>query len=116
MKIGVLCGGVSAERMISLASGEAVFGALKRCGSDTVLVDITSQDGAKAQIQQAEIDLAFIALHGPFGEDGEVQSVLEEMDIPYTGSGVVACRRGMDKAQAKTLFRACGIPTPDRCG
>ncbi|MBI2870342.1 MAG: D-alanine--D-alanine ligase [Candidatus Omnitrophica bacterium] len=112
MKIGVLCGGVSSEREISLASGEAVYQALLRNGCHAVRVDIVSADEAREQILKTGIDFAFIALHGFFGEDGRIQGILEEIGIPYSGSGVEASRLAMDKARTKGVLRGLGIMTP----
>ncbi|MDH4227532.1 MAG: D-alanine--D-alanine ligase [Deltaproteobacteria bacterium] len=109
-KIGVLMGGVSEEREISLRSGTSVLGALKERGYRAVAID-TEKD-AIARIRKAAIDVAFIALHGRYGEDGMMQGTLEMMGIPYTGSGVMACAVGMDKAAAKVFFKDSGVPTP----
>jgi D-alanine-D-alanine ligase len=112
MKIGVLCGGVSEEREISLRSGYAVFAALKRKGHEALFVDLKERGSARCEIMTLQLDLAFIALHGLFGEDGEVQILLEELKIPFTGSGSLASCAAFDKLRAKDVFRQQNIPTP----
>lgn len=114
LKVAVLCGGPSPEYEVSLASGERVFNALDRTRFEPGLIvwgrEITpplTPDEFK------RFDLSFIAMHGPFGEDGTVQAFLKLLGIPYTGSGVAASRLGMDKVASKLLFRSVGIPTPD---
>jgi D-alanine-D-alanine ligase len=104
MKIGVLMGGLSSEREVSLASGRAILDALKTKGYDTVAVDV-GRDAA-AQIARTGVEAAFIALHGTFGEDGAIQGLLEIMGIPYTGSGILASAMGMDKIVSKQMFKA----------
>ncbi|MBI5682546.1 MAG: D-alanine--D-alanine ligase [Deltaproteobacteria bacterium] len=104
-------GGMSSEREVSLCSGMAVYKALKGKGYKVVAVD-AGRDTAKV-IEKKKIKLAFIALHGKYGEDGTIQGLLEIMGIPYTGSGVLASGVAFDKAAAKEIFRFHGIPTPD---
>ena len=107
-KVGVLLGGRSAEREVSLNSGNAVLAALKRVG-----VDAHAFDPAERPLHDLEAyDRVFIALHGRYGEDGTIQGALELMGIPYTGSGVMASALGMDKWRTKMLWQATGIPTP----
>lgn len=106
-RIGVLMGGVSAEREVSLRSGMAVLDALKGEGLEAVAVDAAGD--LAATLREERIDLAFIALHGRFGEDGTVQGLLELMRIPYTGSGVLASAVAMDKVYAKLVFAAHGL-------
>lgn len=110
-RVGVLFGGQSSEREISLQSGAAVISALKEAGIDPVVIDV----GANAinDIQAAQLDRAFIALHGPGGEDGRIQAVLEYLQIPYTGSDVQSSALAMDKLRSKQLWRGVGLPTPD---
>lgn len=110
-KIGVLAGGPSSEREISLRSGRAVYEALLRLGHEVILMDV--KDGICDIIGGNAIDVAFIALHGKFGEDGTVQGILERMGIPYTGSGVEASRLALDKIATKVAFEKAGIPTPE---
>lgn len=106
-KIGVLMGGFSSEREVSLATGRAVLDALHGKGYDAVGIDI-GRDAPEA-IKNTGIGAAFIALHGRYGEDGAIQGLLEIMGIPYTGSGILASAIGMDKAAAKTMFKAAGL-------
>jgi D-alanine-D-alanine ligase len=109
-RIGVLMGGQSSEREVSLRTGAAVHGALCRRGYDAVTIDVgptLSQD-----VQEQRIALAFLALHGPGGEDGSIQGFLETLGIPYTGSGVHASAVGMHKVTTKTVLAAHGIPVP----
>jgi len=110
-KIGVLFGGESAEREISLRSGKAVFAALQNLGADVVAIDVRFDDSLFSQLRG--IDFAFIALHGRGGEDGVIQGLLEIMGIPYTGSGVAASALGMDKLRTKWLWQGAGLPTPE---
>ena len=111
MRIAVLYGGDSSERDISLETGEAVIAALDRSGHYVRPIDVRNRD--LDELDRFECDVAFIALHGPFGEDGQVQLLLEMRGIPYTGSGVEASRLAMDKVATKERFNAEGIPTPD---
>jgi D-alanine-D-alanine ligase len=109
-RVGVLMGGLGPERDVSLASGNAVFDALAARGYDVVKV-IVDRDVDRV-LRQTPIDVAFIALHGTYGEDGCIQGMLELMGIPYTGSGVLASALAMDKLKAKELFRLYNVPTP----
>lgn len=109
-RIGVLMGGWSSEREISLRSGRKVLDSLKRQGFDAVGIDLTR--AFAAQIAEAKLDVAFVILHGRPGEDGTIQGFLELQGIPYTGSGVTASALGMDKLLSKRLFQQAGIPTP----
>lgn len=109
-RIGVLAGGPSNERDISLRSGQAVRKALLGEGLDAVLIDLKTN--ARKMIRESAIDIAFIALHGRFGEDGTVQKMLEDEHIPYTGSGVEASRSAIDKIASKEIFLKRGIPVP----
>jgi len=111
MKVVVLMGGISSEREISIASGEAVIRALKRCGYEVVGVDVRGEEFLEI-VRQIKPDVVFIALHGRFGEDGTVQRMLEEMELPYTGSPPDASSLALDKAEAKKVFANCGVPTP----
>lgn len=110
-RVGVLFGGQSAEREISLQSGAAVIAALQEAGIEYVAIDVGAN--AIADIQAAQIDRAFIALHGPGGEDGRIQAVLEYLQIPYTGSDVQSSALAMDKLRSKQLWCGVGLPTPD---
>lgn len=109
-KVGVLLGGKSAERAVSLRSGGMVLAALKRKGVDAHAFDPGEKD-LDALISE-RFDRVFIALHGRYGEDGTIQGALELLGIPYTGSGVMASALAMDKWRAKLVWQACGIPTP----
>jgi D-alanine-D-alanine ligase len=106
VRVGVLMGGLSAERPISLKSGRGVLEALRSRGWDAVEIDV-GRDLA-ARLVEARIDVAWIALHGRFGEDGCVQGMLEVMGIPYTGSGVRASAVAMDKIATKRCL--AGVP------
>lgn len=109
--IGVLMGGLSSEREISLKSGSAVLSGLVRSGYHAVSVDV-GLDLAE-QLRKQGIETAFIALHGRWGEDGTVQGLLEMMGIPYTGTGVLGSALAMDKCLDKALLKALDVPTPD---
>jgi D-alanine-D-alanine ligase len=109
-RIGVLAGGSSNEREISLRSGKAVYSALLSKGLDAVLIDI--KDDIYDIINKKNIDMAFIALHGRFGEDGTVQKMLEDASIPYTGSRVKASALALDKIASKEAFIKNNIPVP----
>lgn len=109
-KIGVLMGGDSSEREISLQSGKAVMKGLKSLGYSVSAIDVRSDLAAK--LKRQGIGAAFIALHGRGGEDGTVQGLLEIMKIPYTGSGVLGSAMAMDKAIMKMVLQSMGIPTP----
>ena len=110
-KVGVLAGGSSSEREISLKSGAAVLGALERSGINAVFLDVDEKN-LESVIGCSGIDLAFIALHGKFGEDGIVQSLLGEMRIPYTGSGPEASHLALDKLASKEIFSSKGLLVP----
>ena len=110
-RIGVLMGGISQEREISLKTGAAILKALQEGGYNAVGIDV-SGDIVKRLVQE-RIDAAFIALHGRWGEDGTVQGLLELLRIPYTGSGVLASALAMNKIKAKEIFLFHGIPTPE---
>jgi D-alanine-D-alanine ligase len=110
-RVAVLKGGRSLERNVSLRSGAHAQEALARLGHEIVAIDLN--EGMVEQLLEAAPDAALVALHGPEGEDGTVQSLLEAVDIPYTGSGPAACMCATDKALAKHLMRGAGIPTPD---
>lgn len=111
MKVAVLKGGRSLERGVSLRSGARVEDALQRLGHEAIAIDVGAQ--LVEQLVAEAPNAAFVALHGPGGEDGTVQELLEILDIPYTGPGVAACGRCMDKVGAKHELRDAGIPTPD---
>lgn len=107
-KVAVLKGGPSAEREVSLRSGAAVAKGLREAGYDVTEVDI---QGHEVDVP-AGIEAAFVALHGEFGEDGQIQALLNEKAIPYTGSGVEASRASFDKGISKERCVRAGVPTP----
>lgn len=106
-KIGVLMGGLSAERDVSLKSGMAVHQALLALGYDSTAIDVRSE--VTNILRDEKIEVAFIALHGRYGEDGCIQGLLELMQIPYTGSGVLASALAMHKLYSKQAFAAAGL-------
>ena len=110
-KVGVLLGGLSSEREVSLASGQAVAEGLRRSGFEVVEIDVDRD--LDRRLREADVEAVFIALHGKWGEDGTVQGLLEMRGIPYTGSGVTASAAAMDKHLTRSLLRAAGIPTAD---
>jgi D-alanine-D-alanine ligase len=112
-RVGVLMGGFSAEREVSLRTGDGVAEALESRGHDVVRI-VWSDDGTglDERVRAAQVDVVFVALHGRGGEDGCVQGMLELMGIPYTGSGVLASALAMDKLKAKEMFRLHNVPTP----
>jgi D-alanine-D-alanine ligase len=109
-RVGVLMGGASAEREISLSSGKAVFDALKRLNVDVVALNVG--DNPISILAEHKIDRAFNVIHGRGGEDGVLQSVLGIMNIPYTGSGVKASALTMDKLRTKLCWQGAELPTP----
>ena len=110
-KVAVMLGGTSAERPVSLNSGAAVLAALTRQGIDAHAFDPANRN--LGDLITGEFDRVFIALHGRYGEDGCMQGALELLNIPYTGSGVMASAIAMDKWRTKLLWRAAGLPTAD---
>jgi len=110
IRVAVLKGGRSLERQVSLRSGARVEDALRRLGHDVVSIDVGLD--LIRRLREAAPDMAFVAMHGRDGEDGTVQELLEILDLPYTGSGVLACSRSMDKVLAKHLLLEGGLPTP----
>ena len=110
-RVAVLYGGTSSEREISLLTGAAIIQALELLGVETVPIDI--KENTLDAIAKANVDRAFIALHGPGGEDGTLQGALEYLKIPYTGSGVMASALAMDKFRCKQLWKGIGLATTD---
>ena len=106
--IAVLMGGISNEREVSLNTGNAIYNALKRKGYNVIKIDIKERN---LKWLDHEFDVAFIALHGKYGEDGIIQGILEYMNIPYTGTNVLGSAVSMDKILSKRLFIESGIPT-----
>ena len=109
-KIGILMGGASTEREISMLSGRAMEASLRRQGCKVVVIEVS--ESVAERIREEKIELAVIALHGRGGEDGTIQGLLEIMRIPYTGSGVLASAIGMNKTMTKRLLQYYGLPTP----
>ncbi|MDP1953623.1 MAG: D-alanine--D-alanine ligase [Polaromonas sp.] len=109
-KVAVLLGGQSAEREVSLMSGQGVLQALRSRGVDAHAFDPAERD--LGELKREKFERCFIALHGRFGEDGTVQGALELMGIPYTGSGVMASSIAIDKVMTKRVWLAEGLPTP----
>ncbi len=109
--IAVLMGGRSSERDVSLRSGDACASALERLGYRVTRIDVDRDVADRLAILKP--DACFNALHGKWGEDGRIQGVLETLEIPYTHSGVLASALAMDKARAKTAFKAAGVPVAD---
>ncbi|HKJ36161.1 MAG TPA: D-alanine--D-alanine ligase [Solirubrobacterales bacterium] len=111
MRVAVIKGGRSLERAVSMRSGARVEDALAGAGHDVTGID--AGEDLVGRLKAGSFEAAFVALHGPGGEDGTVQELLEILSIPYTGPGVAACLRGMDKVLAKNILRERGVPTPD---
>src|SRR5690606_35404379 len=112
VRVGVIMGGNSSEREVSLKSGAAVALALEELGHDVLRIDLGTGVDALDILADADMDVAFLALHGKQGEDGCIQGVLEMLGIPYTGSGVLTSALAMDKLKSKELFRLHNVPTP----
>jgi D-alanine-D-alanine ligase len=110
-KVAVLLGGTSAEREVSLASGNTVYEGLKQAGVDAIAFD--PQAGELSELKTLGVNRVFNVLHGSPGEDGTVQGALEFMNIPYTGSSVLGSALAMDKVRCKQLFKAVGLPTAE---
>jgi len=109
LRVGVLMGGRSAEREISLASGQRVLAALDPVRYEPIPLEVPR---GGPWLPPRDLDVIFIAMHGPFGEDGSIQGMLEFARVPYTGSGVLASALAMDKRRSRQLFGFNGIPTP----
>ena len=107
----MLMGGLSPEREVSLTTGQAVFEAIQRNGLDAVAIDV-DRDIA-VNLKESKVDIAFIALHGTYGEDGTIQGILEYANIPYTGAGVLGSAIAYDKVKSKEIFKFNNIPTAD---
>jgi D-alanine-D-alanine ligase len=108
-KIAVLMGGPGSERDVSLATGRGVSKALRSLGAEVVEVDVHDENFALPK----DVDLAFITIHGTFGEDGELQQILEQRGVPYTGDGVETSRAAFDKILSKEKFREHDVVTPE---
>ena len=112
IRVAVLFGGKSAERAVSLNTGAQVSKALQGLGFDVTQID-TGDDEFITALAGAEADVAFICLHGRFGEDGTVQGLCELLELPYVGSGVLASALALEKVRSKQFFTLAGLPTPD---
>ncbi|OEG69122.1 hypothetical protein ATZ36_11385, partial [Candidatus Endomicrobiellum trichonymphae] len=110
-RIGVLYGGLSSEREISIKSGKAVLNAFRKLKLNVCGIDVNRN--IAGEIKKEKIDVAYIALHGPMGEDGTIQGMLEILGIPYTGSGVFASAASIDKDISKKIFKYADILTPE---
>src|SRR4030095_14953539 len=108
-KIAVLMGGPGSEREVSLATGRGVAKALRSLGAAVVEIDVRDEN---FQLPN-DVDFAFITIHGTFGEDGELQKILEDRGVPYTGDGVEGCRAAFDKILSKEKFREHNVVTPE---
>src|SRR5205814_6383950 len=108
-KIAVLMGGPGSERDVSLATGRGVSKALRSLGAEVVDVDVHDEDFTLPK----DVDLAFITIHGTFGEDGQLQEILEKRGVPYTGDAVQASRAAFDKILSKEKFREHNVVTPE---
>ncbi len=111
LRVAVLMGGRSAEREVSLNTGQQVTRALETVGHDVVQID-SGAEGFIGELETTRPDVVFICLHGRFGEDGTVQGLLELLELPYVGSGVLASALAMDKVMSKHFFANEGLPTP----
>ena len=114
IKIGVVAGGISSEREISLKSGRAVHESLSKNGFSSKLIDINSQEKLKSLETYKGLDLVFIMIHGKGGEDGEIQSILEAAKIKYTGSDSTSSLNAFDKLKSKEIFEKNGLEVPLR--
>jgi D-alanine-D-alanine ligase len=110
--VAVLLGGWSAERKVSLASGEACFHALRKAGFNAIMVDV-KRENIHSVLMEMKPDVAFNALHGKWGEDGQAAALFETMQIPYTHSGVLASALAMHKEKSKIIFREAGLPVAE---
>ena len=114
LKIGVVAGGISSEREISLKSGRAVHESLSKHGFSSKLIDIKSQEKLKSSETYKGLDMVFIMIHGKGGEDGEIQSILEAAKIKYTGSDSTSSLNAFDKLESKEIFEKNGLEVPLR--
>src|SRR5437016_11390861 len=108
-KIAVLMGGPGSERDVSLATGRGVSKALRSLGAEVVDVDVRDENFSLPK----DIDLAFLTIHGTFGEDGQLQKILEDRGVPYTGEGIEGSRAAFDKILSKQKFREHNVVTPE---
>lgn len=113
-KVAIICGGISAEREVSLDSGRLVYKALVEYGIDAHLIDVYGENWSSqlSDLAKRSYDRVFNALHGGIGENGAIQGLLDVLEIPYTGSGVIGSALCLDKIRSKMLWEQAGIPTP----
>lgn len=113
-RVGVMMGGSSSEREISMKSGAAVFSALKNAGFDVLVLEVVEEtrEGIRRLIDEFRVDVVFVAMHGHFGEDGQLQAILEKLKIPYTGPKARASRLAMDKLASRRLFEKAKLSVP----
>jgi len=113
MKVGVIMGGVSSEKQVSIMTGEEMIAHLDKSKYEVVAIKLNEDNTSELMEKVRDIDIALLALHGKFGEDGTIQGVLETMGVPYTGSGILSSSICMDKNISKKILRYEGIETPD---
>lgn len=113
MKVGVIMGGVSSEKQVSIMTGEEMIAHLDKSKYEVVAIKLNEENTSELMEKVRDIDIALLALHGKFGEDGTIQGVLETMGVPYTGSGILSSSICMDKNISKKILRYEGIETPD---
>lgn len=113
MKVGVIMGGVSSEKKVSIMTGEEMIAHLDKSKYEVVAIKLNEDNTSELMEKMRDIDIALLALHGKFGEDGTIQGVLETMGVPYTGSGILSSSICMDKNISKKILRYEGIETPD---
>ncbi|MGE7928759.1 D-alanine--D-alanine ligase [Lysinibacillus xylanilyticus] len=113
MKVGVIMGGVSSEKQVSIMTGEEMIAHLDKSKYEVVAIKLNEDNTSELMGKVRDIDIALLALHGKFGEDGTIQGVLETMGVPYTGSGILSSSICMDKNISKKILRYEGIETPD---
>ncbi|MFT9816783.1 D-alanine--D-alanine ligase [Lysinibacillus sp. NPDC056185] len=113
MKVGVIMGGISSEKQVSIMTGEEMIAHLDKSKYEVVAIELNENNTSELIEKVRDIDIALIALHGKFGEDGTIQGVLEAMGVKYTGSGILSSSMCMDKNISKKILRYEGIETPD---
>ncbi|MEB2300238.1 D-alanine--D-alanine ligase [Lysinibacillus xylanilyticus] len=113
MKVGVIMGGISSEKQVSIMTGEEMIAHLDKSKYEAVAIKLNENNTAELIEKVSNIDIALLALHGKFGEDGTIQGVLETLGVPYTGSGILSSSICMDKNVSKKILRYEGIETPD---
>ncbi|MFE3574501.1 D-alanine--D-alanine ligase [Lysinibacillus sp. NPDC059133] len=113
MKVGVIMGGVSSEKQVSIMTGDEMIAHLDKSKYEAIAIKLNENNTAELIEKVKDIDIALLALHGKFGEDGTIQGVLETMGVPYTGSGILSSSICMDKNISKKILRYDGIETPD---